>query len=81
MEKYCVHFYFSGALVSYGSHSFDNKNKKLTCRPLKEHSHHPSLVFCSSTVSRSPRRNASSSGDSAMLSYRARAIHCNKMKK
>lgn len=53
---------------------------EFTCRPLSEQSHQPSLppVFCSSTVSKSPRRNASSSGDSAMLSYNARAMHYNK---
>lgn len=50
----------------------------IPCRPLSEHSHQPSLppVFCSRTVSKSPLRNANSSGDSAMLSYSARAMHC-----
>lgn len=43
--------------------------------PRSEHSHQPSnpSVSCSTTVRISPRRNASSSGDSAMLSYNALA--------
>lgn len=47
----------------------------LTWRPLSMHSHQPSrpLVFCSKTVRTSPLRKASSSGVSAMLSYKALA--------
>jgi hypothetical protein len=50
-------------------------SKRLTCLPRSEHNHQPSMppVFCSSTVRVSPFLNASSSGDSAILSYRARA--------
>lgn len=56
------------------------KGRSLTCLPRREHSHHPSMppVFCSSTVRTSPFLKASSSGDSAMLSYKARATQfCN----
>ena len=53
----------------------------MPCRPRSEHSHQPSRppVSCSMTVMTSPRRKASSSGVSAMLSYRALAknICCN----
>jgi hypothetical protein len=56
------------------------RGRSLTCLPRREHSHHPSIppVFCSNTVSTSPFLKASSSGDSAMLSYKARATQfCN----
>jgi hypothetical protein len=56
------------------------RGRSLTCLPRREHSHHPSMppVFCSKTVSTSPFLKASSSGDSAMLSYKARATQfCN----
>lgn len=45
----------------------------IPCLPRKEHNHHPSRppVSCSRTVITSPRLKASSSGDSATLSYSA----------
>lgn len=61
------------------------KKLYITCLPLSWHSHHPSnpFVFCSTTVKISPRRNASSSVLSAILSYTAFAYNfcCNRIKK